>query len=228
MNNYVHACVCACVCMHMCMCSCACMHAHVHVFVCCNAAIHSHVNRGECWMSFSVISSLPYLLSQNFSLNLEIAILADQEVSGFLSPQLCPLPCWDYRDNNVSGFCLGTNDPNLSPKFKYQKKHFTCTVISLTLDVNCRPSHVHICIHTHTYEHTYIYTVHTYVCENETQLIRFERLFYEHYTHMHAHTNIQRKRERKKISQICQASCSVLSKFWFILVTCYWCCPFLN
>lgn len=78
------------------------------------------------------------------------------------------------------------------------KKHFTCTVISLTLDVNCRPSHVHICIHTHTYEHTYIYTV----CEKEKANHKVERLFYEHYTHMHAHTNIQRKRERKYLKYV--------------------------
>lgn len=113
-------------------------------------------------MSFSATSSLPYLLSQNFSLNLELAILANQEVSRFLSPQLCPLPCWDCRDNNLFGFCLGTDDPNLSP-YGSTKKYFMCTIISLTLGVNCRPSHVHICILIHTYEHTYIYTVHTYL-----------------------------------------------------------------
>lgn len=53
-----------------------------------------------------------------------------------------------------------------------------------------------------TYEHTYIYTVHTYICEKEKANHKVERLFYEHYTHMHAHTNIQRKRERKYLTYV--------------------------
>lgn len=46
-----------------------------------------------------------------------------------------------------------------------------------------------------THMNTHTYTVHTYICEKEKANHKVERSYYEHYTHMYTHTNIQRKKE---------------------------------